>query len=184
MKASYLDTPLGKILAVANETALYLLAFSDSDDLESEIEKLQAHTTSIVTQGKNDLIASIESELKAYFKGTLHTFQTPLHLLGSPFQKLAWKALNKIPYGQTRSYLEQATSLGKKTAYRAVANANGANQIAIVVPCHRVINSNGKLGGYAGGIQRKQWLLEHEKKYVSCAINLNSLADIVIEPLG
>ena len=86
-------------------------------------------------------------------------------MLPSSFQKKVWSVLQNIPLGRTRSYLNIAQSIKKPTAYRAVANANGANQFAIIIPCHRVINANGALGGYAGGISRKQWLIDHEKKY-------------------
>ena len=85
--------------------------------------------------------------------------------MGSDFQKSVWAALRKIPPGETRSYLDTAKAVGKPTAFRAVANANGANQLAIIIPCHRVINNNGELGGYGGGISRKQWLIDHEKKH-------------------
>jgi O-6-methylguanine DNA methyltransferase len=84
---------------------------------------------------------------------------------GSPFQKLVWNELLNIPYGETRSYLEEANAIGKPTSYRAVANANGANKLAIIIPCHRIINNNGEIGGYGGGIARKKWLLEHETRY-------------------
>ncbi len=100
----------------------------------------------------------------AYFKGKLREFNTPIHLMGTSFQAQVWNQLLKIPYGETRSYLEQAKAIKKETAYRAVANANGANQLAIIIPCHRIINNNGKLGGYGGGTEKKKWLLEHEKK--------------------
>ncbi len=165
LKASYLNTPLGKMLAIADETALYCLTFVEYRGSDRERERFQMQTKSAITSGKNDAIASIESELKAYFEGTLQMFKTPCNVLGSAFQKRAWEALMDVPYGQTRSYLQQATSLGKQTAYRAVANANGANQIAIVIPCHRIINNNGDIGGYGGGIKRKQWLLDHEKQH-------------------
>ena len=112
-----------------------------------------------------EVLRSIESELKAYFEGTLKKFTTPLFLLGSSFQQRVWKELLKIPYGTTRSYAAQAASMGEPKAIRAVANANGANQLAIVIPCHRIINTNGALGGYGGGIARKEWLLKHEAKY-------------------
>ena len=96
-------------------------------------------------------------------------------MFGSPFQRQVWQVLCGIPYGETRSYAEEAISMGKPSAYRAVANANGANQLAIIIPCHRVIASDGTLGGYGGGIAVKQWLLEHEKRYGShnlgCVIN-------------
>lgn len=80
---------------------------------------------------------------------------------------MVWQELINIPYGETRSYLNQAKALGKPTSYRAVANANGMNQLAIIVPCHRIINSNGELGGYGGGLHRKEWLIEHERKFTT-----------------
>lgn len=165
-KAYWLDTPLGPMLAIADEKLLYLLEFVERRGLEREIERLRVKKKAAVIPGKTPPITSIEKELKAYFEGTLQTFKTPLFLSGSPFQKQAWKALIRIPYGETRSYLHQAISIGKPSAYRAVANANGANQIAIVIPCHRIINNNGELGGYGGGIARKKWLIEHEKRHL------------------
>ncbi len=164
LKASWLDTPLGPMLAIANEEALYLLEFVERRGLEREIERLRIRTKSAIIPGTTAPILSIENELKAYFAGTLQTFKTPFFLLGSPFQKLAWEALINIPYGEKRSYVNQATAIGKPSACRAVANANGANQLAIIIPCHRIINHNGALGGYGGGIQRKQWLIDHEKQ--------------------
>jgi AraC family transcriptional regulator of adaptative response/methylated-DNA-[protein]-cysteine methyltransferase len=118
-----------------------------------------------IVPGVTEPLRSIELELKNYFEGKLKIFTTPLFLLGSPFQQRVWKELLKIPYGTTRSYAAQATSMGEPKAIRAVANANGANQLAIVIPCHRIINTNGALGGYGGGIARKEWLLQHEVKY-------------------
>ena len=165
LKASWLDTPLGPMIAVSDEEALYLLEFIDRRGLEREMEKLRLKTKAAIIPGRTEPIASIEAELKAYFEGSLTTFKTPLHLLGSHFQKLVWKELMNIPYGQTRNYAEQARAIGRQTAYRAVANANGANQLAIIIPCHRIINSNGDLGRYGGGIIRKKWLIAHEKHY-------------------
>ncbi len=98
-----------------------------------------------------------------YFTGSLRLFRTPLELLGTPFQKKVWHELMSIPYGVQRSYAAQARAIGAPDAIRAVARANGANQLAIIVPCHRVVGSNGDLTGYAGGLARKEWLLEHEK---------------------
>lgn len=164
LKASWFDSPLGPMLAMSDEEALYLLEFVDRRGLEREIERLRNKMKAAIIPGGTPPIHSIEKELKAYFAGTLKQFSTPIHILGSPFQKMAWNALTLIPYGETRSYAEQAQALGKPTAYRAVANANGANSLAIIVPCHRIINSNGNLGGYGGGIARKQWLIEHEQK--------------------
>ncbi len=164
LKATWLDTPLGPMLAIASETALYLLEFVDRRGLEREIERLRQRTKSVIIPGKTPIIDLIESELKDYFQGNLTEFKTPLFLLGSPFQKTVWHELLKIPHGQTCSYAEIARNIDMPKAFRAVANANGANQIAIVIPCHRVINTNGDLGGYGGGISRKSWLLNHEKR--------------------
>jgi len=163
LKTSWIDTPLGPMVAIADDQLLYLLEFIDRRKLEREIERLRHRTQSVIVPGDSPLLTSIEAELASYFAGHLKAFKTPLRLLGSPFQQLVWDALTQIPYGSTLSYAEQATSLGKPRATRAVANANGANQIAIVIPCHRIINSNGELGGYGGGISRKKWLIQHEK---------------------
>ena len=164
LKASWLDSPLGPMLAIADEKELYLLEFVERRGLEREIERLRVKTKSAIIPGSSDPIISIEAELKLYFDGTLQVFKTPIHLIGSPFQQLVWGELMRIPYGQTRSYADQALAIGRPSAYRAVANANGANQLAIVIPCHRIINTNGDLGGYGGGIARKRWLINHEKK--------------------
>lgn len=164
LKASWLDTKLGPMLAIADEEALYLLEFVDRRGLEREIERLRKKTKRPIIPGTTEPIRLIERELEAYFEGRQEEFKTPLFLLGSPFQKRVWEELRKIPVGETRSYADMATLIGKPTAFRAVANANGANQLAIVIPCHRVINSNGELGGYGGGIARKKWLIDLEKK--------------------
>ncbi|MBY0271936.1 MAG: trifunctional transcriptional activator/DNA repair protein Ada/methylated-DNA--[protein]-cysteine S-methyltransferase [Alphaproteobacteria bacterium] len=164
LKASWLDTRLGPMIAIGDEEALYLLEFVDRRGLEREVERLRRRTRSAILPGITQPIRSIENELNQYFEGHLKEFETPLHLLGSPFQKRVWEELQKIPFGETRSYAELAATIGKPSAFRAVANANGANQFAIVIPCHRVINSNGELGGYGGGLPRKKWLLDHESK--------------------
>ncbi|CEG58512.1 bifunctional transcriptional activator/DNA repair enzyme AdaA [Legionella fallonii] len=165
LKASWIDTPLGPMIAIADEKALYLLEFVDRKGLEREVERLRSKTKSAIIPGSTPAIVSIEKELHDYFAGHLKEFVTPVHFIGSSFQKSAWQQLLRIPYGETRSYSKQAETLGKPTAFRAVANANGANQFAIIVPCHRIINLNGKLGGYGGGIARKKWLLEHERRH-------------------
>jgi AraC family transcriptional regulator of adaptative response/methylated-DNA-[protein]-cysteine methyltransferase len=167
LKASWLDTRLGPMIVIADEKALFLLEFVDRRGLEHEVERLRRRTRSAVIPGCTPPISSIESELKDYFEGRLTEFNTPLMLLGSPFQEKVWEQLRKIPSGQTASYADIAVAVGKPNAYRAVAQANGANQLAIVIPCHRVINSNGDLGGYGGGVSRKEWLLGHEKKWAA-----------------
>ena len=164
LEAAWLDTPLGPMLAVADEQALYLLEFVDRRGLEKEIWRLRQKTKSAIIPGRTEPINRIERELKEYFSGKLIKFTTPLFFIGSPFQKKIWEELKKIPSGETRSYAELAAAIGVPSAFRAVAQANGANQLAIVIPCHRVINKNGELGGYGGGVMRKKWLIKHEKR--------------------
>lgn len=166
LKASWLDTPLGPMIAIADDNALYLLEFIDRRGLEKEVERLRLRTRWVIIPGRTEPISSVENELKNYFEGRLQEFKTPLFLLGTPFQKKVWEELRKIPAGETRSYLQIADSIGKPTAVRAVARANGANQLSIIIPCHRVINTNGELGGYGGGLSRKKWLIDHERKLI------------------
>ncbi len=169
LKASWIDTLLGPMLAIADEKALYLLEFVDRRGLEKEVELLRKKTKLAIIPGTTKQIVSIKNELDQYFKGELKEFKTPLHFLGSPFQKQVWEELQKILPGETKSYSDIAASIKKPTACRAVAGANGANQLAIIVPCHRVINATGELGGYGGGGGgvRKKWLLNHEKGLVN-----------------
>ena len=166
LKASWLDTRLGPMIAIGDEEFLYLLEFVDRRGLEREVERLRQRMKCAILPGITDPIRSIEVELSEYFEGKLQEFKTPLYFLGSPFQKKVWEELQKIPYGETRSYAQLAITIGKPSAFRAVANANGANQFAIVIPCHRVINSTGDWGGYGGGLPRKKWLIQHEKQGV------------------
>lgn len=161
-KAAWIDTALGPMLAVSNEEALLLLEFVDRRGLERELERLRKKMHAAIVPGKTPPLDSIKKELKLYFEGSLKEWKTPMLLIGSPFQIQVWEALKKIPYGHTRSYAELAASLGKPEACRAVGNANGANQLALIIPCHRVIQKNGDLGGYGGGLSRKKWLLELE----------------------
>jgi AraC family transcriptional regulator, regulatory protein of adaptative response / methylated-DNA-[protein]-cysteine methyltransferase len=165
LKAAWLDTRLGPMIAIADDNGLYLLEFIDRRGLEREVERLRKKLRTAIIPGETSVIKSIESELTHYFEGKDLVFNTPIHFTGSPFQKMVWERLRKIPPGETRSYLEIAKSINMPTACRAVAQANGANPLVIIVPCHRVINTNGELGGYSGGVVRKQWLLEHERKY-------------------
>jgi len=162
-KAAWLDTLLGPMIAIADNDGLYLLEFVDRRGLEREVERLRKKMKVAIIPGTTPITKRVVSEITDYFAGKTLIFNTPIHLIGSPFQKKVWQALRNIPPGETRSYLDVAKSIKKPAAFRAVASANGANQLAIIVPCHRVINANGDLGGYGGGITRKQWLLEHEK---------------------
>ena len=167
--AAWLDTPLGPMTAIGDEQALYLLEYVDRPGLERQVERLRARTKAGIVPGRTGPIARIEAELAAYFGGRLPQFQTPLARLGSPFQHAVWEALLAIPPGTTCSYAELARAIGKPQAVRAAAQANGANQLAIIVPCHRVISADGGLGGYGGGVARKRWLLEHERRSAPAA---------------
>jgi len=153
------------MLVIADERALYFLEFDERQNMSRQMKRLEAHLQADICAGKTSITHSIEAELKLYFAGQLKIFKTPIDFIGTSFQKSVWKALTKIPYGQTWSYKQLAENIENVTGFRAAANANGANALGIVVPCHRVINSNGALGGYAGGFERKKWLLEHEKRF-------------------
>src|SRR3972149_7111173 len=155
LKASRLITPLGPMIAIADETALYFFEFEDCEGLTRKIEKLRQETNATILSGSSNPISSIKSELSAYFKRTLTEFKTPLRFIGSSFQQRVWHELQKIPSGETRSYADIAYALGKKNAYRAVGQANGANNFFIIVPCHRVVNSSGYIGGYGAGAWRR-----------------------------
>jgi len=158
-----LDTPIGSMLAISDDQKLYLLEFTERKNLEKKIEKLRNKMNAIIMPGTTRPINCIKAELTLYFSGKLQHFITPIHMVGSSFQQTVWKELIKIPYGETRSYAMQSITIGNPKATRAVANANGANQLAIIIPCHRIIRNNGELGGYGGGVHRKKWLIDHEK---------------------
>ena len=158
LRSARLNTPLGWMVAVGDSEALFLLEFEDSSQLERLCQNLRA----TIHSGRAESVDAVENELELYFEGKLTQFQTPLVLTGTDFQKRVWLELRKIPFGETRSYLDLAVAIGKPTAFRAVALANGANRFPILIPCHRVIRHCGSLGGYSGGIDRKRRLLDLE----------------------
>ncbi|MCH9625293.1 MAG: Methylated-DNA--protein-cysteine methyltransferase [Chlamydiales bacterium] len=160
---SYLETPLGQMIAIADERVLYLLEFVDRRGLEREIKQLQKTNCASMIFGSTSPICLIERDLERYFAGELREFATPFHFVGSDFQKSVWTALTKIPYGESRAYSDIAQEIGKPKAYRAVASAIAANQLALIVPCHRVIHADGSLSDYSSGPVRKKRLLELEK---------------------
>lgn len=162
LKASWIPTPLGTMIAIGDEKTLYLLEFMNRHQLDREIKKIQKATRSIIEPGKTTVIDSIEHELSKYFKRSIDHFLTPIKMIGSPFQISVWLELKKIPISETRSYSDIAKQLGNERAVRAVGQANGSNRLAIIIPCHRVIKTGGQLGGYANGLTRKKWLLQHE----------------------
>jgi AraC family transcriptional regulator of adaptative response/methylated-DNA-[protein]-cysteine methyltransferase len=158
-----IETILGTMIACADENGICLLEFSDRKALPTELKSISAYCKANIIQGENPHFETLEQELSEYFEGTRTQFTVPLSPVGTAFQKEVWNILQEIPYGATRSYQEQADILGNPKSVRAVANANGLNKISIIIPCHRVIGSNGQLTGYGGGIWRKQKLLELEK---------------------
>ncbi|WP_306552769.1 bifunctional transcriptional activator/DNA repair enzyme AdaA [Chryseobacterium sp. WG23] len=158
-----IETMLGTMIACADEKGICLLEFSDRKALPTELKSISKHLNANIVQGENPHFMTLEKELSEYFEGKRTVFTVPLSPVGTTFQIQVWDILQTIPYGRTRSYQEQADILGNPKSVRAVANANGFNKISIIIPCHRVIGSNGQLTGYGGGIWRKQKLLELEK---------------------
>jgi len=150
---TYISSPLGMIRIESSGQVISLIHFLDENE-------------PITEESGDELTAIAEQQLQEYFEGTRSYFNLPLLQNGTDFQQRVWKQLLEIECGQTQSYLELARKLGDEKCIRAAASANGKNNLAIVVPCHRVIGSGGKLVGYAGGLWRKQWLLEHEAKMV------------------
>lgn len=166
LKTTLIETPIGSMLAVADDQFLYYLGLVEGSRFERDVNRLQEFMKVALVADSTEPLCSIRKELEAYFEGSLRLFQTPLFLHGTLFQKMVWGSLQRIPYGTTVSYADLASSVGKPSAYRAAANANGANQFIIIIPCHRVVQSDGSLGGYSSGIRNKKWLLEHESRYV------------------
>ena len=161
-------SPLGELLAMASPQGLCLLEFPDGQGLARELRQVEVARAGPAQPGRNAVLEQLEPQLAQYFAGQRQVFSVPLDWIGTPFQQRVWQALLAIPYGQTRSYAEQARAIGQPTAQRAVAAANGSNKISIVVPCHRVIGSNGSLTGFGGGLPRKQALLALENGQKDC----------------
>ncbi|MTI22114.1 methylated-DNA--[protein]-cysteine S-methyltransferase [Fulvivirga sp. RKSG066] len=157
-------TPLGPMYACATDDGICLCEFTDRRMLETEFKDLRKRLNAVILPGTNPHLEQLQAQMSEYFEGKRQTFDLQLLTPGTDFQNEVWKILQKIPYGQTASYKEQAIKLQRPEAVRAVASANGHNRVAIVIPCHRVIGSNGQLTGYAGGLARKQWLLDFERK--------------------
>jgi O-6-methylguanine DNA methyltransferase len=151
LQMAWIESPVGLLLAGASQTALHLLEFVAADSAQGQ------------TSASTPLLEQARRELAEYFAGTRSRFEVPLSFPGTAFQERVWTALCTIGYGERISYLEQSRRVGDASAIRAVAQANGQNPIAIMVPCHRVINADGKLGGYGGGLLRKQFLLDLER---------------------
>jgi len=156
-------TPIGKMFAASTNKGICMLTFYNEKTIPKLLEKLKKFFDADIMSAQNIHFDTLKKELDEYFEGKREVFEVPLQLLGTPFQISVWKILQAIPYANTISYAEQAVLINNPKAVRAVASANANNLIAIVIPCHRVIGKNGKLTGYAGGIDKKEFLLDLEK---------------------
>lgn len=165
------------MIAAATEEGICLLEFTGEKSLSADYESLEAVFNTQVKKGSNTHIRNLKKQLKEYFRGKRKDFDLPLEIRGTEFQKEAWKELMKIPFGATSTYLKQAEAINRHGALRAVGHANASNRIAIIIPCHRVIGSDGTLVGYGGGLKKKKWLLEHEKRYSGKATDLDLFTD-------
>lgn len=158
-----LATPLGTMIAGAVDQGICLLGFYDQPGIQNEISELTRRLNATLREGENPRFYSLSRQLEQYFEGHLREFTIPLVMSGTAFQMDVWNSLLTIPYGATRSYLQQAKTMGNPKAIRAVAQANRMNHISILIPCHRVIGSDCRLTGYGGGLWRKKWLLDMEQ---------------------
>ena len=165
LRADWIETKLGPMIAVSDARAVHLLEFAERKALPGELKRLHVAAKGSLGFGRFGATDRIEAEMADFMAGISARFGTPLTPLGTPFQQEVWRALRTIPAGETRSYVQVAQMIGRPSATRAVARANGANPIAIAIPCHRVIGADGSLTGYGGGLWRKQALIELERGY-------------------
>jgi AraC family transcriptional regulator of adaptative response/methylated-DNA-[protein]-cysteine methyltransferase len=163
IRMAWIETPLGPMAAGATDRGICLLEFTDRRMLEAQFETLSRRFSLPIVPGENGLVVRLRGELGRYFAGGLKKFTVPLEYPGTEFQVRVWRALLDIPFGETRSYEDVARAVGAPGAMRAVGHANGLNRIGIVIPCHRVVNKSGELGGYGGGLWRKKRLLALER---------------------
>jgi AraC family transcriptional regulator of adaptative response/methylated-DNA-[protein]-cysteine methyltransferase len=159
-----IETPIGSMVAVADESAVHLLEFENRLALTGELRRLE-RDYGLINSGSGLILELLAAQLNDYFSGRLATFQVSTFQRGTEFEQAVWQALKLIPLGQTRSYGDIAKEIGEPEKSREVGQANGANKISIIVPCHRVIGADGSLVGYGGGLWRKKWLLDHERRY-------------------
>jgi AraC family transcriptional regulator of adaptative response/methylated-DNA-[protein]-cysteine methyltransferase len=160
-----IETPIGEMTACATRDGICLLEFTDKRATGTHFEELSSVFQLKIKHGSNRHLRALRRQLREYFTGKRKVFSLKLVTPGTEFQQRVWNELLKIPFGTTASYLEQAVSVNNPGSVRAVAGANASNRIAIVIPCHRVIGSDGSLVGYGGGLERKKWLIDHERKY-------------------
>ena len=163
VRVTWLETPIGPMIAGATDAGLCLLEFTEPQRLERQLATLRRRAGAALVPADHPHLTAVKRELDEYFAGTRREFDVPADAHGTAFEQRVWSALSRIPYGETRSYEDIARETGNAAAVRAVGHANGRNPIAIVVPCHRVVNKSGELGGYGGGLWRKRRLLHLEK---------------------
>jgi AraC family transcriptional regulator of adaptative response/methylated-DNA-[protein]-cysteine methyltransferase len=173
IKIARIDTPVGEMIAGTTEDGVCFLQFSDSQMLYEGYRLLIKCLSSTIAGGENEHSFLLRKELKEYFEGVRSVFSAKLVIAGTEFQKSVWHGLSGIPYGETRSYREQAEALDRPGSVRAVAHANAMNRLAIIIPCHRVTGEDGSLAGYSGKLWRKRWLLDHEKKHSGRSFDLS-----------
>jgi O-6-methylguanine DNA methyltransferase len=164
MVFSIYKSPIGDLMIISSDEGVSSLWFVDEGKREEMIKKTEKQTGSWLIEGTNDIIVLTKKQLKEYFEGDRFEFKIPLDINGTNFQFTIWNLLKKIPFGKTKTYLQMAKVYGDSHAVRAVGHAIGENPVGIVIPCHRVLGSKGELTGYAGGLWRKEWLIEHEQK--------------------
>jgi AraC family transcriptional regulator of adaptative response/methylated-DNA-[protein]-cysteine methyltransferase len=165
-----IPTPIGEMIAGATDTHLVMFEFEHRKMYNAQIERLRKTMSAELVPGESPVFEQLRDELDEYFAGARRDFTVPLSFPGTPFQMRVWSALRQIPSGATTSYKRLAESIGQPDAVRAVARANGDNRIAILIPCHRVIGSDGKLVGYGGGLWRKRKLLELEAQHLTLSL--------------
>jgi AraC family transcriptional regulator of adaptative response/methylated-DNA-[protein]-cysteine methyltransferase len=161
-RVAEIETPIGVMVASATDTHLLLLEFSNRRLLGTQLERVSRAMECVFEPGNSPILDAVRTQLEEYLRGERREFTIPLHTPGTPFQSRVWAELQRIPIGTTTTYAAVARKIGQPTAVRAVARANGDNRIAIIIPCHRVIGSDGSLTGYGGGLERKQQLLDLE----------------------
>ncbi len=166
----HIHTPLGKMIAGATDDGICLFDFEFRKMMPAIRKRISSFLQDDFEAGEHPHFDMLQLQVSEYFRGERQSFDLPLLMTGTPFQQKVWEALQAIPYGNTRSYMQQTKLLGDEKAIRAVARANGENCLAIIVPCHRVVGSDGSLTGYAGGLKAKKWLLEHEAKHAGLAV--------------
>jgi AraC family transcriptional regulator of adaptative response/methylated-DNA-[protein]-cysteine methyltransferase len=165
-------TPVGEMVAAATRTHLVLFEFAHRRMLPVQLQRLEAAVGGELVPGESAIITQLRRELDEYFGGARREFTIPLYAPGTPFQMKVWNELLRIPVGTTTTYARVASAIGHSNAVRAVARANGDNRIAILIPCHRVIGSDGSLTGYGGGLSRKKKLLDLEARATELKLDL------------